>query len=70
MTPWWRRRLALVLIAVIGSMERTAVALYEVARRLAPREFVEAERLAALADELDEIRRTAPPLDYDERRPW
>jgi len=70
MTPWWRRRLALVLIAVIGSMERTAVSLYEVARRLAPREFLEAERLAALADELDEIRRTAPPLDYDERRPW
>ena len=57
---------------MIGWHERTAHRLYRIATRLAPAEFAEAERLAALAEELDEIKLAAPPLDYpdEERRTW
>lgn len=71
MTPWWRRRLALGVIHLVEALERAAVALYGLARRLAPREFRVAEQLHDdLQHELDDL--IGPPLDYDptERRSW
>jgi len=63
-TPWWRRKLALTVIHAVEALERLAVRLYALARRLAPAEFAVAEQLHAdLQTELDAL--IGQPLDYD-----